>query len=199
MRIISGYAKGLKLFTPPSNNSHIRPTSDRCREALFSILGPRVNSSTVLDLYAGTGAFGLEAISRGASRAVFIDSNNLAISIIKKNSIAVLRSLPEQATQPELQIMRFDLRKDISPLFLDLQSQKNNAYRYNLIFLDPPYDKGYAISMLGHLANGKWLDSNGLIIAEERAKNKLPNQIENLYLSDHRKYGDTGFWFYTLD
>ena len=77
MRIISGHARGRQLFTP-GNSNHIRPTSDRAREALFSIIGNRVLSARVLDLYAGTGALGLEALSRGASQAVFVDYHRKA-------------------------------------------------------------------------------------------------------------------------
>src|SRR5665648_882230 len=85
MRIISGWAKGRKLFTPPARETIIRPTSDRAREALFNIIGGQVQGASVLDLFAGTGALGIEALSRGAKNVCFVDFHPQALDLIRRN------------------------------------------------------------------------------------------------------------------
>ncbi len=192
MRIISGEARGRKLFTPGQSNS-IRPTTDRAREALFSIIGTRVVSARVLDLYAGTGALGLEALSRGARQAVFVDKHHKALELIKKNCALCVQNI---ATEPEKRaiIIKHDLRRSINLNFPD--SIQENAF--DLIFLDPPYEQGLAHATLDALDTSQLLASNSLVIAEECSGQKLPDSFTRLILSDQRRYGDTGFWFYTV-
>jgi 16S rRNA (guanine966-N2)-methyltransferase len=190
VRIISGWARGRKLL-PPSGDSglEIRPTADRAKEAIFSIIGNKIGNSHVLDLYAGTGSLGLEALSRGAGSVTFVDLNPQAIELIKKN-IRVCR-LPEDL---QVSVIKHDLRKGLPGELM------HNAARqqFNLIFLDPPYSQGLSLKTLEFLANCPLLTIDGLIIAEERRNERLPERQGPLVLMDQRNYGDTGFWLYTL-
>ncbi len=206
MRIISGLARGLKLSTPPGSAQVIRPTSDRRREALFSIIHHKIQGALVLDLFAGTGALGLEAMSRGARGATFIDKTPLAVNLIKKNIHAFLKCLP--ANSPTLAqsvpfekpgnsypitVFQHDLRKGLA--FLKKQSAPTTL-PYDLIFFDPPYSKGLSRQMLFHLDKGDYLSQNGILIAEEHTKEQLPEGLTTLSLFDKRRYGDTTFWFF---
>jgi 16S rRNA (guanine966-N2)-methyltransferase len=189
LRIISGKARGRKLATPSGKSREIRPTTDRAREALFSIIGSRVVGSRVLDLFAGTGALGLEAWSRGAEKVLLVDFHQSALNLIKKNvSLVTSGNEPDQ-----ISIIRSDLRKGFpSPLLIS-----KNTNPFNLIFLDPPYSKGLTVNVLEWLAYDKTLLSDDvLVIAEDRSSENLPEQFGILKLSDQRNYGDTGFWLY---
>ena len=188
MRIISGKAGGRRLATPPGRTQDIRPTSDRAREALFNILGPVVNGSRVLDLYAGTGALGLEAFSRGAVDITFVDFHRQPLEIIRKN---ISLCLPA-GDQTVVSVLRYDLRKGLPPALL------GGKAIFDLIFLDPPYSQGLSLKTLQYLGNGNLLTPNGIVVAEERSSESLPAQCEMLHLFDQRTYGDTGFWLYSL-
>ncbi len=187
MRIISGSARGRRLFTPPERDKQIRPTTDRAREALFSIIGPDfVNRAHVLDLFAGTGALGCEALSRGASHVVFIDNSRSAIELISKN-IALIPSGPERAT-----VIRYDLSNGVVPKNLLEQSH----FCFDLIFADPPYQTDLSGKILHFLDNSVVLSANVLIIIEEKKNIELPLELKILVQEDVRKYGDTSFAFY---
>lgn len=185
-------ARGRKLFTPGQSNK-IRPTTDRAREALFSIIGKRVASARVLDLYAGTGALGLEALSRGASQVVFVDNHHKSLEIIKKNYALCVQSLPADQKNSGL-ILKHDLRKGVNLKFANIVKQGT----FDLIFLDPPYEQGLAKKCLEDIDKSKLLNSTSLVIAEELSFEHLPDSFTRLVLSDQRRYGDTGFWFYTV-
>lgn len=189
MRIISGFAKGRRLFTPPGRTQAIRPTSDRAREALFSILGSRCENSTVLDLFTGTGALGLEALSRGAQKVTLVDFHRQALDLVKKN-IEACRPFPDSIT---VHVMRHDLRKGLPPSL----ATSSNAGQFNLIFLDPPYSKGLCVKVLEAISNSNIYTNDALIVAEERSSESLPELCGQLTLTDQRTYGDTGFWFYS--
>lgn len=192
MRIISGYARGRKLFTP-GNTNIIRPTTDRAREALFSIIGHKVVDAQVLDLYAGTGALGLESLSRGARQVVFIDKHNKSIELIKKNCALCFPSSEKTETFKAI-IIKHDLNRG-----LNLQSHQSlKSLSFDIVFLDPPYEKGLAQNTLSLLADSPSINSETLIIAEESSGQTLANVIGRLTLIDQRRYGDTGFWFYKV-
>lgn len=193
MRIISGKAKGMRLQTPSAGSLSIRPTSDRCREALFSILGDSVDGSHVLDLYAGTGAFGLEALSRGARRAVFVDSSPVSLKLIKANIALLRKRLEGLGETAAASFHKRDLRKGLDSV---KKVDSDDAGVFDIIFLDPPYDMGLAMTTLEHLAAGDLLAPAGSVIAEERSKITLPAAIGVLKLIDRRRYGDTCFWMY---
>lgn len=193
MRIISGHAKGRKLFGP-SNNKAIRPTSDRAREALFNILSEHIPGAQVLDLFAGTGAFGVEALSRGAESCTFIDTNNGAIGLIKKNTSLILDSASRgHFSIPSIKIIKRDLNKtDLLNIF-----ELPDFSTFSVIFLDPPYSKGLVHKTLSKLDKYEHLHQKVIIIAEERSTEKAPDDFNQLSLTDSRKYGDTVFWFYS--
>ncbi len=192
MRIISGSAKGRKLNSPGTNNrgKGIRPTSDRAREALFNILGPTATDGKhVLDLFAGTGAMGLEAMSRGALSTTFIDSGSYAIQIIKKN-IELCGFSACHVFKRDLQKSLFFL-KGMLPSYTDgLQST------FDLVILDPPYRQNSFESVINELNKQNLLNNNSILICEDSSSQQLPSSFSTVNQFDKRKYGDTSFWFY---
>ena len=187
MRIISGSARGRKLFTPPEKCNSIRPSSDRAREALFSILGSRIQESTVLDLFAGTGAFGCEALSRGAKRVTFIDNSRQALALIRKNISLIPGSISK------CKIVQHDLRRSLP--FSDQTTDNDN--RFDIIFADPPYRKGLGEKILHLLDNSSILSKKVLVIVEEQNSVNLDCMLTNLILRNRRCYGNTCFHFYS--
>ena len=190
MRIVGGTAKGRRLQTPskssagPRDSLLIRPTADRAREALFSIIGKAVEGAAVLDLFAGTGALGLEALSRGAQSAVFVDKSSRSIDLIRKN--VELCGFSEKAI-----IIKRDLAKSLSFLEKLLPGKE-----FSIVFIDPPYRKTLCLKILKELSSGNILASSGIVVAEDDSGNELPESIGSLNMFDRRKYGDTGFWLY---
>ncbi len=186
MRIISGKCRGRLLRTPSrvSLTAGIRPTADRVKEALFSILAGRVRGAKVLDLYAGTGALGLEALSRGADSALFVDNGDAALELLRKN--VELCGFAEKSA-----IIRRDL--NCGPAFLQKFTPVGG---FDLIFLDPPYRQGLVEVFLRGLIELPLLAEDGLVIAEESAEVKLAEDYATFQLADRRCYGDTGIWFY---
>jgi 16S rRNA (guanine966-N2)-methyltransferase len=204
LRIISGYARGLKLKSP--QGQEIRPTSDRAREALFNIISHRIRDAVVLDLFAGTGALGFEALSRGARHSTFVDNHPDAIALIKKNlqlfqkNTALDLTVPplseRLSSQPSRQtasVIKYDLRRKG---FIFNHEWKPSLSFFDLIFLDPPYAKGLCLQTLTYLDKSDFLAEQGLLIAEERSGISLPEVFSSFTMVDKRKYGDTGFWFY---
>ena len=189
MRIISGTARGRKLSTPPQKAHSIRPTADRAREALFNILGQRVKNAQVLDLFAGTGALGLEALSRGAERVVLVDKDHLSLNIITKN-VSIFP--PEYLNSQKIIIIKDDLQR---PSFIK-KLPKLISPQFDLIFADPPYDKDLSKTILHFIDDQKILKAGGLIVIEERHNITLPTKLTSIELIDKRKYGETGFSFY---
>lgn len=186
MRIIAGTARGRRLATPPKGGGvqTIRPTADRAREALFSIIGTEVVGATVLDLFAGTGALGLEALSRGAHAALFIDWQRLALEIVRRN--IVLCGFAAQATV---------VKRDLARGLLSLQPLAP-APGFSLVFLDPPYGRQLAEKALAELGQGGLVAAGALVVAEEDAGAAFAETYGILHQEDRRRYGDTGFWFY---
>ncbi len=204
MRIISGRAKGRKLVPPPAQSNFIRPTSDRARESLFNIIAGKTRNASVLDLFAGTGALGLEALSRGAESICFIDYHPLALGLISRNIQICMDAFNHQPgiqnqndTKPfeksgRITLLKHDLRRGL-PLF----SKKFPSFSdFDLIFLDPPYSQGLSLQLLSDLDTSSLLRRHSLIVVEDRANETLPQKLTTLVLMDQRKYGDTGFWFY---
>lgn len=175
MRIISGNFKGRKLKTLEGMNT--RPTADRIKESLFNILGSKVYDSKVLDLFAGSGALGLEALSRGACFCVFIDSSKDAISIVKDNI-----NLCKQENNSKI------INKDY------LVALKSLEDKFDIIFVDPPYSKGIEISVLENI--NTMLSEDGIIIIETDKADIPPDNINGLIKYDARKYGRTLISFY---
>lgn len=178
MRIIAGSARGKKLAAFASH--HIRPTSDRVREALFSILTSRYDGSladlTVLDLFAGTGALALEALSRGAKSAVLIEGSRQSLAIIRANITAC----------------RFEDRTVLiqGELPATLRSAALHG-PFDLIFLDPPYGQGLAPVILQQIGEQGLLNDAGIVVVEAGVKESLPTEAGGLELRDRRSYGAT--------
>lgn len=186
MRIISGTAKGRRLQVPSRRRGRplIRPTSDRAREAIFSIIGTEVVGAAVLDLFAGTGALGLEALSRGAGSALFVDQDREALALVAAN--AEVCGFSDQG-----RIVRRDLARGLG--FLAGYAPENG---FALVFIDPPYGRGLGVAAGRELADLELLDQGALVVIEDAADEVLPGRVGRLVLSDRRRYGDTGFWLF---
>ena len=186
MRIVAGSRRGRRLRTPPpvakGLPEPIRPTADRAREAIFSILGPsRVRQARVLDLFAGSGALGLEALSRGAAEAVFVELYPPALALIEAN---VSRCGFAGCSL----ILARDLRQGLS--FLPPRPS------FDLVFLDPPYGRGLAAPVLAELARLRLLTTAGVAVVEEEAGSPPPDAGAGLLLYEQRRYGAAVFRFY---
>ena len=178
MRIIAGEYRGRALASVGKGDvaAHLRPTSDRVRESLFNVLASGgyddpISGVRVLDLFAGTGALGLEALSRGAAHVTFIDDGAKALSLLRQN-VGICRA------QDDTRILRSDTRR--------LGVNKDAAF--DLIFLDPPYGKRLGEQAISAAIKGGWIAEDALIVWEESAEIAVPEQLE---LLDQRKYGDT--------
>jgi 16S rRNA (guanine966-N2)-methyltransferase len=170
VRVIAGTYKGRRLQAPAGLDT--RPTSDRVREALFSILGARVEDARVLDLFAGSGALGIEALSRGARSATFVDSAAPAIRAVGAN----LEALGADAVVVRAEARRF------------LGGASRSARQYDLVFLDPPYRLAAALG--GELSEAlrAVLAPGAAVVAE--SDRRAPLEVD-LPLEDERRYGDT--------
>lgn len=188
MRITGGKARSRKLITPKATGKdYIRPTSDRVREALFSILGELIPDTRILDLFAGTGSFGLDALSRGAKQVVFVDEFNQSLKLVQQN-------LQHCFDQPSAEVIRLNLKKISS--YTTLKNRFAEQTPFDIIFLDPPYEKKMAETALTMIEKTGLVATEGVVIAEERWKVALPQQIGSLQLHLNRRYGETGIWIY---
>ena len=148
MRIIAGERKGLRLNS--FRNSSIRPTADSTKELIFNVIRENVNSSRVLDIFAGTGGLGIEALSRGAAEAVFIESNRSAQNLIRNN-------LEKSGYTHKAKVLGLPFEKA-----LGLLSKQEN--RFDLILADPPYEKGYAQRTIDYVSAGSLLRPGGSLV-----------------------------------
>ncbi len=175
MRIISGSRKGKKLISVPGWKT--RPTSDRIKESIFNIISTIASGTTVLDLFAGTGAMAIEALSRGAEYAVLIDKDKTALNIIRKNLIACDFSRYTK-------VLGWDIVMNLNCL---ARIQK----KFNLIFIDPPYDQNIILPTLGNLIQTDTLDTGALLVIEHGPSERLSPLPKQLSLNDKRRYGKT--------
>lgn len=178
MRIIGGERRGLKLAEVGAGDAaaHLRPTTDRVREAIFNLIlnggyGNPVAGTRVLDLFAGTGALGLEALSRGAARVAFVDDGATARALLRRN-IDLMRAMGTTDVW----------RRDATRL------GPNRGPGYGLVFLDPPYGAGLGEAAIASAQAGGWLAPAALIVWEESTPPTPPLGFD---LLDQRKYGDT--------
>lgn len=182
VRVISGSARGLKLNTP--GDDRVRPTTDRVKESMFNIVQDWVYDSQVLDLFAGSGALGIEALSRGASQAVFCDNSLDSIKIIKSN-------IEKARVVDRSQIVSGDFKRCLR----DMEA-KNQSF--DMIFVDPPYYKGLFEEVLDIIRSCKILKKDGIVIVEHDAKKPI-GQVEGLGVYKEKKYGITMLTFYCLE
>lgn len=161
----------------------MRPTADRVREAIFNILENRTEGARVLDLFAGTGALGLEAISRGASSAVLVESDPRVFAVLRRNVLDLC------ATEAE-------------PLLMDwraaLRALRRRGCRFGLVFLDPPYGKGIAERSGGDLDGAGVLEPGGTVVVEESARTGEPLFPAGWERAEDRRYGDTRVMIFTV-
>lgn len=182
VRVISGSARGLKLNTP--GDDRVRPTTDRVKESMFNIIQDWVYDSQVLDLFAGSGALGIEALSRGASQAVFCDNSLDSIKIIKSN-------IEKARVADRSQIVSGDFKRCLRDM-----GAKNQSF--DMIFVDPPYYKGLFEEVLDTIRACKILKKDGIVIVEHDAKRPI-GQVEGLEVYKEKKYGITMLTFYCLE
>ncbi len=177
MRIIGGIRRGTALAHVGKGDAaaHLRPTTDRVRESLFNLLAhgdyPPIEGARVLDLFAGTGALGFEALSRGAARALFVDDGAKSRALLRENTDK-LRMIGQSKIY----------RRDATRM------GENRGVPYDLVFLDPPYGKGLGEKALASCEKGGWLAAGALVVWEESAAVAAP---AGFTLKDQRKYGDT--------
>ncbi len=180
MRIVGGSLRGRPLATPRSDS--IRPTSDRTREAVFNVIAhawpERLDGARVLDLFSGTGALGLEALSRGAAQCLFIEESAEGRGLIRTN-------IEEFGLQGRAKIFRRDATR---------LGEAGTIAPFDLVFADPPYGKGLAERALQSALAGGWLTADALVVVEEAAASPF-QPVEGLALIDRRDWGDTSVTF----
>lgn len=175
MRIITGRARGLKLLVP--KNMDVRPTADRVKESLFSIIGSKIISAKVLDLFAGTGNLGLESWSRGASEIVFIDCSNESLKLVKGN-IEKCRATEDCRTYKKSAISAIE----------HLYATKE---RFDFIFCDPPYNKGWVQKVIEKLGECNVLKKGGYLVVERSAHDVLGDLPQEFFVVREENYGET--------
>jgi len=182
MRVIAGIVRGSRLISPQGLTT--RPTGDRMKEDLFNILTPLVRDALVLDMYCGSGAIGIEALSRGAKNAVFIDISQEAITAVEANLIKT----------------RFKDKSEIlhMPVGQALEKLQGQGRVFDIIFMDPPYGDETLNISLTHIAQGNFLTETGIIVAECPVDTELPKLDETFGLAIYRqkKYKQMQFVFY---
>lgn len=183
MRVVGGRLKGRVLSS--FKGMSIRPTSDKVREAIFNILPRESPFGKVLDLFAGTGAMGIEALSRGAKEAVFVDKDQSAVNIIYKN-------LETCSLGAEARVLKKDVKSAVK--FLAAKGEK-----FDLIFIDPPYDSSLVNEALKAVSSEGILERDGYLVAESSKRVKVQDGFPGLKRIDERKYGDTAVYFYIAE
>lgn len=158
MRVISGTARGLKLKAPEGTNT--RPTTDRIKESLFNIIAPYIQETVFLDLFSGSGAIGIEALSRGAKKGIFIDSSKESYEIIKQN-ISSARFLEKS------EVYNIDCLSAIDKL-------ADKKMCFDIIFMDPPYSKDFVQPILSKIKLKNLLKEDGIIICEQHIDDEIP-------------------------
>lgn len=183
MRVISGKARGLKLNTP--KNKDVRPTTDRVKESLFNIINFYIMDNDVLDLFAGTGSLGIECLSRGANKCVFVDKSKESMAIVKSN-------IKKARVENESTTMNIDFKSAIKSL-------GSKGEKFTIIFMDPPYYENMFIDALKLVEENNLLEEDGIIVVEHDTKDSFPDGVGRLYKSRDKKYGNTTLTFYKME
>lgn len=170
MRVIAGAYKGRKLESP--ENFDIRPTTDKAKEALFSILMNEIAGARVLDLFAGSGALGIEALSRGAQECIFVDHSRQSVGLIKRNLAAC-------GVREPARVIAGDYRKVLAGL----------AGTFDIILMDPPYNRGLLGDAFRLISEQGLLAEGGVIVCEHRKEEELPEEICGFTREKERRYG----------
>jgi 16S rRNA (guanine966-N2)-methyltransferase len=175
LRIIGGVLKGRKLYSV--RDMSIRPTADKLRESIFNIISRCVSDAMVLDLFAGTGALGIEALSRGAESVVFVDNRKSALSVLKRN-------IDSCRLEKKTNIIRWNIKQNLNCI-------NSKKHSFDLIFLDPPYDKNLIKPTLSNLDKSHSLKNEACIVVEHSLLEAIPTDLFAFELLDQRKYGKT--------
>jgi 16S rRNA (guanine(966)-N(2))-methyltransferase RsmD len=181
MRIISGASKGRKLVSPKTRS--LRPTSDRVKESIFNILREEIEGRRVLDLFAGTGNLGIEALSRGAKKAIFVEKGSHALSLIRRN-------LEQFGFVGRSEILPVDATRAIGIL-------KQRGECFDLIFMDPPYEKGLIEKTLMKLSSYQIYQRDSIVVIEHHRREQLPSILNGWNLIRQRQTGETVTSFLT--
>lgn len=175
MRIIGGISKGRRLSSP--KGSSIRPTSDRVKETIFNILGKEIEGKVVLDLFAGTGNLGIEALSRGALKTTFVEKAKEALRIIQKN-------LLQCGFTVRSEIIPKDVNRTITLL-------ANRGESFDFIFMDPPYEKGWVEKIINKLRDYPIYHRDTILVIEHSRREPLPKDLSGWKIIRQRMIGDT--------
>ena len=175
MRVIAGKRKGQGLKAVPGNET--RPTTDKIKEAIFQSIGPFFDGGLVLDLFAGSGSLGIEALSRGMDRAIFVDKQGKAIHTIKENLKSV--KMTDQA-----EVFRADALRA-------LKAAAKKGLVFDLILLDPPYGKVNLSSLIQEITEHELIKQSGLIYCEHDPQDELPEETVNLTIQKQEVYSST--------
>lgn len=177
MRVVTGSARGVRLLTPDGIKT--RPTADRVKEGLFSIIQFEIEGRRILDLFAGTGQLGIEALSRGAESAVFVDASKEAVNLVKEN------------------LKRTKLEKNARVLQADYATFLRSCREtFDIVFLDPPYAEKFLENALKTISEIDILRDGGIIICEKAVEKALETMIPGLILQKEYRYGKTSLVLY---
>lgn len=181
MRVIAGTAKGRPLRAVPGMNT--RPTTDKVKEAIFSMIGPYFDGGWALDLFAGTGGLGIEALSRGAERAVFVDRDRQSVDVVRRNVEAA--GMADRA-----EIYRNDADRAIKAL-------GKRGLEFRLVFLDPPYRMTDMDKVMGEMDKLGLLEDGASIVVEHDSAHTYPEHAGPFIQQKHSRYGETAVTIYT--
>ncbi|MBE6183676.1 16S rRNA (guanine(966)-N(2))-methyltransferase RsmD [Heyndrickxia ginsengihumi] len=180
MRVISGKQKGKILNAVPGMGT--RPTTDKVKEAIFNMIGPYFSKGIGLDLFAGSGGLGIEALSRGMEKIIFIDRDFQAVQTIKTN-------LQKCGLESKSEVFRNNAERALKAVV------KRNMV-FDVVFLDPPYKKQKLVEILSFLAEQHLLSENGYVVCEHAVEIELPEEVSSLTIYKQAKYGITGITIY---
>lgn len=183
MRVISGKARGKKLKTPENDN--IRPTLDRVKENLYNMIGFSIRNAVMLDLFSGTGAIGIEALSRGAEKVYFVDKDKKSYELTKYNVKSA--KLEENAV-----ILNQDAESALTQF-------ENKGLKFDIIFLDPPYNKGIVQKILQQLEKYNIMQSEGVVIVETDREEETPERFGKFFKQKEKNYSSTKITFYGVE
>ncbi len=181
MKILTGRLRGQKIEFKP--NPRLRPTADKVRQAVFNMLQGEVEGKSVLDLYSGTGALGIEALSSGAESVIFVEKNPAQCRAIKR-SLELLR-------------LRGDARVENSDAIKAVQQLAGETLTFDFIFLDPPYEKGLALRTLRAISESSIFHEGSLVICETGDEEPIPQKIGLFNCVKNKRYGDTRILFFS--
>jgi 16S rRNA (guanine(966)-N(2))-methyltransferase RsmD len=181
MRVVSGALKGRGLKAVPGVST--RPTTDKVKEAIFNMIGPYFKGGTGLDLFAGSGGLGIEGLSRGLEKVIFVDMDRKAIQTIQENIKAC--GLDEQS-----EVYRNEASRA-------LKAVKKRDLKFDYIFLDPPYKKQQLIKLMEFITKEHLLKDQGVIVCEHGSEIQLPEKVDRLEQTRHEEYGIIGITIFT--